>query len=311
MIIPNVPFDIFCIFAGKKIKNMYDIDQLYDITGGSNRHEIWNGKIACSINGAERTLLTNNMGQSFNGYTFTLILSGELHLVNGSQELGLHRDEMFVYYPGSDVTISAVSDDYQGICLKIATSAAHDSQAFRNLIRATVIPVSQFGKSKLVLNADDASRLRKIMEFIYDYIHQPIAMKSEILEMLTTVFVDDLISIQAFEKARLDISRRTEEIFVSFYSLLQEHFISQHGITFYADRLNITENYLSRVVKKITGKTVVDCIDELLAIEATWLIKSTNLTVAQIADRLNFSTSAALDKFYKRMRSCTPLSLRE
>ncbi len=289
---------------------MYNIDQLYDIVGSSNKSEIWNGKIACSYNDAERTLLTNNMAQSFNGYTFTLILSGRLRLINGSQELTFDHDEMFVYYPGSAVSIVAVSEEYSGICLKIDTSTAYDTQAFRNLLRATVIPISQFGKSKIVLSDSDSNRLLKIMELIYEYIHQPIALKSEILEMLTSVFINDLISIQAFEKARLDISRRTEEIFISFYTLLQEHFINRHDIAFYADRLSITANYLSRVVKKITGRTVVDCIDEMLAIEATWLIKSTDLTVAQIADRLNFSTSAALDKFYRRMRGCTPLSLR-
>ncbi len=148
------------------------------------------------------------------------------------------------------------------------------------------------------------------MELIYEYIHQPISLKTEILEMLYTVFINDLISIQAFDKARLDISHQTEEIFVSFYQLLQQHFIEQHGIAFYADRLNISNNYLSRIVKRITGKTVVSCIDEMLAIEASWLLKSTHLTVAQIADRLHFASSPSFDKFYKRMRGCPPLSVR-
>ena len=128
--------------------------------------------------------------------------------------------------------------------------------------------------------------------------------------MLYSVFINDLISIQAFEKARLSISKQSEEIFISFYELLQKNYIEQHNIGFYADALSITTTYLSRIVKSISGKTVMSCIDEMLVIEATWLIKSTNLTVAQIADRLNFSTSAAFDKFYKRMRGCTPLSLR-
>mgnify|MGYP002624089802 CR=1 FL=1 len=311
MIIPNVTNEIFYYLCRQNTISMYNLDQLYDITGSSSKHEIWNGNIACSFNDAKRTLLTNNMAQSFNGYTFTLILTGELHLISGSQELTFTQDEMYVYYPGSAVTVTSVSDDYRGICLKIDTSAAYDTQAFRNLLRATIIPVSKFGKSKMSFNVQDASRLRKIMELVYEYIHQPISLKSEILEMLTSIFINDLISIQAFEKTRLDISRRTEEIFISFYSLLQEHFITEHGIKFYANRLHITENYLSRIIKKITGRTVVGCIDAMLAIEATWLIKTTDLTVAQIADKLNFSTSAALDKFYKRMRGCTPLSLRE
>lgn len=289
---------------------MYNLDTLFNIIGSSDKHEIWNGEIACSYPDAARTLLTNNMTESFNGYTFTLILSGNLHLMNGLKEMVLCCGEMFVYYPGSAVTVKSVSNDYKSICLMIDTSAAHDSQAFRNLIRAAVIPISRFGKSKISFSASESSRLLKVMELIYVYIHQPVSLKSDILERLTSVFINDLISIQAFDKARHDISRRAEELFISFYSLLQQHFITQHGIAFYADKLHITENYLSRIVKRITGRTVVGCIDEMLAIEASWLIKSTDMTIAQIADRLNFAGSASFDKFYKRMRGCTPLSIR-
>ena len=54
----------------------------------------------------------------------------------------------------------------------------------------------------------------------------------------------------------------------------------------------------------------MECINELLAMEATRLLKSTALTVEQIADQLHFATSASFDKFYKRMRGTTPLSVR-
>ncbi|MBR5086517.1 MAG: AraC family transcriptional regulator, partial [Muribaculaceae bacterium] len=146
---------------------------------------------------------------------------------------------------------------------------------------------------------------------ISEYISQPLSLKNEILEMLYSVFIDDLISIQAFEKTRLSITKQSEEIFISFYVLLQKNYIEHHNIGFYADALNITTTYLSRIVKSLSGRTVVGCIDEMLAVEAVWLLKSTSLTVAQIADRLNFSTSAAFNKFFKRMRGCNPLSVRD
>ena len=54
----------------------------------------------------------------------------------------------------------------------------------------------------------------------------------------------------------------------------------------------------------------MECINELLAMEATRLLKSTSLTIEQIADQLHFATNASFDKFYKRMRGATPLSVR-
>lgn len=310
IIIPNGTILLFLYLCNIIVFTMYNIDQLYDIIGADKRHEIWNGRIACSKTDSQRTLLTNNMNDSFNGYSFTLILSGSMTLINAEKHLQFIPGEMYVYYPGSAVSITHISPDYKAMCLIVDYTMAHQSMAFRDLIRASMIPISQFGQSKLTFSEAECKRLQKVLELISDYIDQSLTMKNEILEMLYKVFINDLISIQAFDKVRLDISRQTEEIFISFYSLLLEHFSTQHGIAFYAEQLHITPNYLSRIVKRVTGKTVVACIDEMLAIEATWLIKHTALTVTQMADRLNFASAPSFIKFYKRMRGCSPLSTR-
>jgi len=311
MIIPNVQIDFFDYLCSLKRNTMYNLEQLFDIVGPDSRHELWQGRISCTFTDSKRTFLTNKMSDSFSGYTFTLIRSGQLTLLSDNRLMHLKADDMYTYFPGSLVTIQSVSDDYHGICLMLDEGMAHDALAFRNLIRASMIPISQFGNSKLHFTSPVANRLAKLLELIYEYIQQPGTLKNEILEMLYNAFIDDLIGIQAFDKLRLEITRQTEDIFVSFYQLLQKNFVEQHGIAFYADQLHISANYLSRIVKRITGKTVVDCINEMLAIEATWFIKSTDLNVAQIADRLNFASSPSFCKFYKRMRGHAPLVLRK
>ena len=290
---------------------MYNLQDYFNKFGKGHLNELWNGKMACAFANGARTLTTNEMTESLNCYTFTLIIQGEMTLLNGNTKLSFAKNDIYTYYPGSLVRILDVSEDYEGICLLVDEQMAHSAQAFRNLLRASIIPLSQFGNSKLSLTCDDASRVQSVMMLISEYISQPLSLKNEILEMLYSVFIDDLISIQAFEKTRLSITKQSEEIFISFYALLQKNYIEQHNIGFYADALNITTTYLSRIVKSVSGRTVVECIDEILAIEAGWLLKSTTLTVAQIADRLNFSTSAAFNKFFKRMRGCTPLSVRD
>lgn len=290
---------------------MYNLQEYYNKFGKEYLNELWNGKMACAFFDSTRTLTTNEMTESLNCYSFTLITQGEMTLMNGDSILSFSKNDIYTYYPGSLIHIIDVSDDFKGICLFVDEQMTHSAQAFRNLLKASMIPLSQFGRSKLLLTRDDASRVHSVMMLISEYISQTLSLKNEILEMLYSVFIDDLISIQAFEKTRFSISKQSEEIFISFYALLQKNYIKQHNIGYYADSLNITTTYLSRIVKSISGRTVMEYINEMLAIEATWLIKSTNLTVAQIADRLNFSTSAAFDKFYKRMRGCSPLSLRE
>ena len=272
--------------------------------------ETWNNKLTCALTNKQLTMLTNEMSGELKIYSFTLVTEGHIILDNGGGEMIFTPNEMFVFYPGSPIFIHQVSDDYKGICLIIDEEMAHDTQAFRNLIKASVIPLSNYGNSKVTLLPDDAQRLQSLMLLIRQYIMQPLSLKSEILEHLYSVFINDLISIQSFEKTRLSISRQSEEIFVSFYTLLTNNYLEHRDLKFYADSLFITTTYLSRIVKQITGRTVMECINELLAMEATRLLKSTALTVEQISDQLHFATSASFDKFYKRMRGTTPLSVR-
>ncbi len=273
--------------------------------------ETWDNKLTCALTDKQLTMLSNELTGALNWYSFTLVTEGYIILDNGGGEMIFTPNEMFVFYPGSPIYIHETSDDYRGICLICDEQMVHDTQAFRNLIKASIIPISNYGNSKVTLSPSDAQRLRSLMLLIRQYIMQPLSLKNEILEQLYSVFINDLVSIQSFEKTRLSISRQSEEIFISFYTLLTSNYLEHRDLKFYADSLFITTTYLSRIVKQITGKTVIDCINELLAMEATRLLKSTAMTVEQIADQLHFATSASLDKFYKRMRGITPLAVRK
>lgn len=294
----------------KKHINMPNLNEIIHTHLQAVQRETWNNKLTCALTNKQLTMLTNELTGSLNWYSFTLVTEGRIILDNGAGEMIFTPNEMFVFYPGSPIYIHEASNDYQGICLICDELMAHDTQAFRNLIKASVIPISNYGNSKVTLTPSDAQRLQALMLLIRQYIMQPLPLKNEILEQLYSVFINDLVSIQSFEKTRLSISRQSEEIFISFYTLLTHNYLGHRDLKFYADSLFITTTYLSRIVKQITGKTVMDCINELLAMEATRLLKSTALTIEQIAYQLHFATSASFDKFYKRMRGTTPLAVR-
>ena len=187
--------------------------------------ETWDDKLTCALTNKQLTMLTNEMTGELKIYSFTLVTEGHIILDNGGGEMIFTPNEMFVFYPGSPIYIYETSDDYKGICLIIDEQMAHDTQAFRNLIKASVIPLSNYGNSKVTLLPDDAQRLQSLMLLIRQYIMQPLSLKSDILEHLYSVFINDLISIQSFEKTRLSISRQSEEIFVSFYTLLTSNYL--------------------------------------------------------------------------------------
>ena len=105
---------------------------------------------------------------------------------------------------------------------------------------------------------------------------------------------------------------RVEEIFLGFLGLLPQHFEAHHDIGFYASELCITTTYLSRVVRQVSGgRTVVDYINQLLLMEATFLLRQTSLSITQISDRLHFAEVTTFARFFHRMKGVNPRDFRK
>jgi AraC family transcriptional activator of pobA len=103
----------------------------------------------------------------------------------------------------------------------------------------------------------------------------------------------------------------TYSIFQNFYILLSQYYKTERDIGFYANELNITPAYLSKVVKKSSPFTVQEQINRLLIISACHSLLYTNMTVQQIASDLNFSDSSSFIKFFKRDMHQTPIEYKK
>lgn len=104
---------------------------------------------------------------------------------------------------------------------------------------------------------------------------------------------------------------RKEELLNQFLELLFTHCKSEHQVSFYADKLCISPQYLSLILKELTGKSAGKWIDEALMTEAKILLKSPNITIQQVANMLNFSDQSTFGKFFKKHKKMSPLEYRK
>ena len=91
-----------------------------------------------------------------------------------------------------------------------------------------------------------------------------------------------------------------------FFHLLAVYYKENRTVKFYADKLNITSKYLTTAIKKATGRPVLEWLHEAVLIEAKMLLKTTDLTVQEISDRLYFSSPSAFVQFFKKHTGTTP-----
>jgi len=102
-----------------------------------------------------------------------------------------------------------------------------------------------------------------------------------------------------------------ERIVNEFIQLLFEHCKNEHAILFYADKLSITPQYLSFVLKDQTGKPANQWITEALLMEARINLRKPNHTIQQVADMLNFADQSSFGKFFKKAVGISPTQYRK
>ncbi|MGN0232984.1 MAG: helix-turn-helix domain-containing protein [Bacteroidaceae bacterium] len=114
--------------------------------------------------------------------------------------------------------------------------------------------------------------------------------------------------VQKPEQWSYRTSIRQEEIFKRFITLLKE--TQKHSCAYYAQQLCITPKHLTTVVKKVSGKSVSQWIDFYLMDRILFYLKTTNMTISEISDKMNFSNASFFGKYVKMQTGESPTKLR-
>ena len=104
---------------------------------------------------------------------------------------------------------------------------------------------------------------------------------------------------------------RGEEIVKRLVQYIIKHYINERSVSFYADLLHVSPQHLSTTVNKVTGKTVTDIIAKLVITDAQAKLKSTDMTIQEIAYSLNFPDISFFGKYFKRYTGMSPKQYRE
>ena len=103
---------------------------------------------------------------------------------------------------------------------------------------------------------------------------------------------------------------RNREIFNRFIDLVNAHAGKERSVSYYADALAITPNWLSNVIKSYSGKTVLQWISSAVIQLAKIQLAYFDKPVYLIADELNFTSAVDFSRFFHRETGMTPTQFR-
>ncbi|MEM6396518.1 MAG: AraC family transcriptional regulator [Bacteroidota bacterium] len=168
------------------------------------------------------------------------------------------------------------------------------------------------------LDSKDRNRVSNQVKIMYDQSKQPSSYRAQILahQMVSLLYTTKELLLAHQE--RIAPNSRPEEITAAFRRLLNDRMLAlRKGETLahwkvadYANALYIQPDYLSETVKRVSGKTVKQWIDESMQTEAETLLKASDLPVAQIAYRLGFNDASNFARFFKRRTGLSPAKYR-
>ena len=116
--------------------------------------------------------------------------------------------------------------------------------------------------------------------------------------------------IETSGERQVSARSRNDEYFSQFMNILGKHYTQERSVGFYAGQLNLTPKYLTTLIRKTSGRTAVEWIDDFVVLEAKNLLKYSTMSIQEIAYYLNFSNQSFFGKYFKSHTGMTPSAYR-
>jgi len=91
---------------------------------------------------------------------------------------------------------------------------------------------------------------------------------------------------------------------------LTEYIYDKQKVSDYAELLAISPNHLNKCVKNTVGKSAHDVLNEMLLLEAKFLLKQSNLNISEIACKIGRNEISGFGRFFKAQTGMSPSEYR-
>ena len=284
----------------------FTLNELITMAGGEKRPGII-GECIAANSASEMEIF--RFPSRLNALIIGVGTEGETSLTSNLQEFRLKKDSLFIFSPKHILQVQS-NNRFKAHLIVIAP----DFLKRINIDTKRMMPLFlQFGSLPCMeLTHAESQSLRSFISMVEQELKgSETDFSSEIIGELiaATIYkVGDILTHYLTEHPEVDspIHNRAEEYFRQFTELLGEHYKHERSVGFYARQLCITPKYLTTLIKRISGKSVSEWIDNYVILEAKTLLKYSNMSVQEIAYYLNFPNQSFFGSYFKRNAGMSP-----
>jgi len=259
-----------------------------------------------------RKFIKKNPTHRLSYFDLTFILEGNEELVINGSKITVGRGDIICSIPGyvwswqEDTKLEGYALVFEEDFL---LSFFRDRYFLRNLSYLQVHSHSPLLSAK----EDQFDILLQHLSSLQTEILKRADGKTDILRALLYLILSllkncELKKIEDLEPKQVSIVNRHIE---SFKSLVDANFMTKRDLSFYADRLFITTNYLNKIAKEVLGSTAKTYILNKTIQESKNLLNYTSLSIAEISDRFNIDSPSYFVRMFRKNSGMTPKEFRD
>ncbi|HAD55990.1 hypothetical protein LG35_09475 [Alistipes inops] len=249
-----------------------------------------------------------NIPHIVNAAGLCICLEGSADVVIGSQSYRLRKGDMCSVLPRTILYAIRKSEDFKGYA---CVCTPQFLMSF-NIPLGTPLYLFVRDNPCISLGEQECGWLLKMCRLLEEHAarkEHPCGM--DISRLLASAVVYEVIGI--YRKGNVIEQQpfsRKSKYYAEFVRLLTANYAQHRSVEFYADRLCITPRYLSAICKELTGMTATESINNHVMVNARILLASTDMSVLQISEELNFPNPSFFSQFFKRHEGVVPKTYR-
>ena len=220
----------------------------------------------------------------------------------------LQKDSLLIALPSQIAESNNVGENFKGTFLLMSENL---------LSRINIGDVYLFHKhveNNPLYQLDEraATTFRSLIELVHNImlIGDDSPDMEEIYSLISRLFYIMISRIINPSSDVQETGQRQGEVMMQFLQLLRQHYKDHREVGFYADKMNISAKYMTTLVKKASGKSAIQWIEDYVILEAKAQLSSTVNTIQQIAFDLNFPSQSLFGRYFKRAVGMSPSDYR-
>lgn len=243
------------------------------------------------------------------GCLFLLCIRGNCSITIHLNKYELKKNSIAIIFPHQFVQVMEGSKDCRFIFVGFSKELIQSPPLFSRMIEYTP---SIFEEPVIELSPEIANIFYEYFKVLIKAIRLPSSfIKNEQADLICSQLVMGLGNIykqgESNERPRYN---RNQEIVKELIRVVIQNYKSERNISFYAEKMHLSPQHLSTTIKKTTGKTLTDIISTFVIRDAQAKLRSTELTIQEIAYSLNFPDISFFGKYFKRYTGMSPKQYR-